>query len=489
MRPGEIFADYRVIRVLGVGGMGAVYLAQHPRLPRQDALKVLPAELCGDEEFRARFLREAEFASRVVHPNIVAVYDRGVFDGSLWIAMQYVPGFDAAQLVRRGPRELPAERAVYIVGEAARGLDAAHAAGLLHRDVKPANILLAPHPGRPDRVLIADFGIARAATESTVLTAAGDVLATVAYAAPEQLEGGKIDHRVDVYALGATLYHLLTGSQPFPRPVPAAVIFAHMHDPPPRPTSVDPALSPLFDQVVARAMAKDPQQRYQSCGALAEDAYAALRGEPLPSGPMRPDTRRRRVVIVGAALLALAMALTAVVLAARPVDGPNDPPEVTTSAAPTTTPTPDVYETWGSMAYIVAAFPRLLPRTPLARGYGGTLCIPESDTSRQSVQFIYCSGDSDPVVEFAVMCNTDRSLMVNAPLLLDATETGQERWTRGSETGQAKWGAGADSPTGTRSVLQIQFSHPDRNFCLLLAYSYTVEPREFYESWWPGVPL
>lgn len=241
LRAGEVFADYRIVRQLGAGGMGSVYLARHPRLPRQDALKVLTEGASVDREFRARFIREAELASRLAHPNIVAIHDRGVFEDVLWIAMQFVEGGDVAQLVRQGPLALPPERTVHIIGEAARGLDAAHAAGLLHRDVKPANILVAPRPGAPDRVLVTDFGIARAAGESTVLTAAGEVLATVAYAAPEQISGsGAMDQRVDVYALGGTLYHMLTGTAPFARTTPTAVMHAHLVEPPPRPSAVNP---------------------------------------------------------------------------------------------------------------------------------------------------------------------------------------------------------------------------------------------------------
>lgn len=238
--PGEIFGGYRIEGKLGAGGMGTVYLARHPRLPREDALKVLPPAASADQEFRARFLREAELAARLRHPNIVAIHDRGMDDGCLWIAMQYVQGCDASDLIARDPAGLPPWRAVHIIEEAARGLDAAHAAGLLHRDVKPANILIAVNPDGSYRVLVTDFGIARAVGESTVLTAAGEVLATVSYAAPEQISAAPVDHRVDVYALGCTLHQLLTGSLPFPRPTPAAVMYAHLCEPPPRPRSSIP---------------------------------------------------------------------------------------------------------------------------------------------------------------------------------------------------------------------------------------------------------
>jgi serine/threonine protein kinase len=273
---GMDFAGYRIERRLGVGGMGAVYLVQHPRLPRKDALKVLADSHHDDPEFRARFLREAEIAARLQHPNLVAVRDRGEFDGRLWLTMQYVDGVDGAQLIRRGPQALPPQRAVYLIGEAARGLDEIHRAGLLHRDVKPANILIAEQPGEPDRVLVTDFGIARPADDSTTLGDPGGLTASLAYAAPEQIRGEVLDQRADVYALGCTLFHLLTGSVPFQRDTPGAVMFAHLNEPPPRPAQIDARLPAGFDEVIATALAKDPARRYPSCGALAEAAHRAL---------------------------------------------------------------------------------------------------------------------------------------------------------------------------------------------------------------------
>ncbi|WP_280398114.1 serine/threonine-protein kinase, partial [Nocardia carnea] len=276
-RPGSVFAGYLIERVLGGGGMGTVYLARHPRLPRYDAIKVLSAEHSADPGYRARFIREAELTARLNHPNIVAVHDRGVEGERLWIAMQYIAGTDAAALVRADISADP-RRAVGIVVQAARGLDEAHRAGMVHRDIKPANLLVDAAAGRGDRVLVTDFGIGRAASESTALTEEGAVLATLAYAAPEQLRGLRVDHRADVYALGCTLYELLTGGKPFPRPTAAAVINAHLVEPPPRPSAVNPALPPELDIVVAHALAKDPEHRFATCGALAAAAEAALSG-------------------------------------------------------------------------------------------------------------------------------------------------------------------------------------------------------------------
>ncbi len=178
---GAEVGGYRIERVLGSGGMGTVYLARHPQLPRSDALKVLPTELSVDPEFRARFLREADLAAMLDHPNIVRIYSRGESaSGQLWIAMQFVDGTDAGAELKAGP--LPAERVAHIVGQIARALDYAHGRGIVHRDIKPANFLLSGPAGRQERVLLADFGIARALNESSRLTATGAMVATVAYA-------------------------------------------------------------------------------------------------------------------------------------------------------------------------------------------------------------------------------------------------------------------------------------------------------------------
>ncbi|WP_280493800.1 serine/threonine-protein kinase [Nocardia asiatica] len=280
VQPGDVFAGYRIVRRIGAGGMGAVYLAEHPRLPRRDALKILDPGLGADAEFRARFEREAELAARLEHPNVVSIYDRGAEGDVLWIAMRYVDGVDAAELVRRGPAVLPAGRAVRIVAAAARGLDAAHRGGLLHRDVKPANILVSTADDGSDAVRITDFGIARSMDATASSTTTGSVQASFAYAAPEQLTGAPLDHRADIYSLGCTLYELLTGSVPFGPRTPAASMQAHLYEPPPRPSRANPTLPPSVDEVVTRAMAKNPAARYSSCAELAAAALRAL--EPPP---------------------------------------------------------------------------------------------------------------------------------------------------------------------------------------------------------------
>jgi serine/threonine-protein kinase len=254
---GSVFAGYRIERLLGAGGMGAVYLAQNANLPRREALKVLSVELSRDREFRARFVREADVAAGLDHPNVVAVYQRGEFDGQLWIAMQFVDGLNAGEAQRAGPWS--AARAVSVIGEVAKGLDYAHRRGVVHRDIKPANFLLSNPASGDDRVLLGDFGIARALGD-TALTSSDSVVATLAYAAPEILAGQPVDHRADLYSLGGALFRLLTGRAPFPAngEGPGAVVAAHLFQEPPRVTDWVPGLSQRMDAMIATAMAKVP---------------------------------------------------------------------------------------------------------------------------------------------------------------------------------------------------------------------------------------
>ena len=278
LRIGETFAGYEIKRVLGKGGMGTVYLAKHPRLPRLTALKLLARELYTDDEIRGRFEREADLVAQLDHPNIVTVYDRGAEDDQLWISMQFISGSDAASV---DIDVLAPARAVQIVAEVAAALDFAHANGVLHRDIKPANILLAKAPiGQPERVLLTDFGIAGVRDSDTTLASGDTITATLAYAAPEQLGGRQLDHRADQYSLGCTLYWLLTGSAPFPNGNPAKVIHDHLYSPPPSVRATRPDLPPQLDAVLARAMAKRPEDRFDSCTEFATAAKRALAAPP-----------------------------------------------------------------------------------------------------------------------------------------------------------------------------------------------------------------
>jgi serine/threonine-protein kinase len=273
--------------------MGEVYLADHPRLPKRIALKVLPGDVSADEEFRRRFEREADLASKLWHPNIVGVHDRGEFNGQLWISMDYVDGLDAARLLTKSHRSgMPVELVVKIVTAVAGALDYAHGQGLLHRDVKPANIMLTrPNGSGEQRVLLTDFGIARSIDDISGLTATNMTVGTVAYSAPGQLMGKPVDGRADQYALAATAYHLLTGTYLFPHSNPAVVISHHLTAQPPALADTMPGLARL-DPVLAVALAKDPDDRFYSCSdfttALTEQA--ATDGAVSPVALTRPAT-------------------------------------------------------------------------------------------------------------------------------------------------------------------------------------------------------
>lgn len=489
--PGSIFAGYQIVRRLGAGGMGAVYLARHPRLPRWDAVKVL-TPIGGDGgEFRARFAREAELAARLDHPNVVAVLDRGAEGESLWIAMQYIEGFDVSALIAQGPQALPPQRAVYILGEVAKGLDEAHRLGLLHRDVKPANILIQPVEGRPDRVYIADFGIARAAGDAmTALTAAGSVLATLAYAAPEQIDGAAMDHRVDVYALGCTLHHMLTGSPPFPRDMPAAVMHAHLAEPPPRPTASNPALPVAFDNVIARAMAKHPQDRFGSCGELAQAAADALRGAPVEAPKVRRRVSRAAVIGVAAIVLAVVLAVTAALVVTGSGSVTSDARPTTPSTVPTTKAAAGP---WGAHTFVVDAFPRLLPATPTGTGHRGLRCaaVDSSHTRipvEQPVQIarLECSGDDRPLRSLQIECNADRSRRSVDGLYGIDTPVGDQMWSRPPASGLVRW---YSRSLGDRSIgfLAVRFDNPQQYYCTLTALGQSAQA--LYDEWWSDAPV
>ncbi|MFI5540868.1 serine/threonine-protein kinase [Nocardia sp. NPDC051900] len=290
---GQKFAGYKIQRRLGGGGMGDVYLARDREFSRWIALKLLNS---ADEELRKRFRSEAEHTAKLEHPNIVTVYNRGSVGDQLWIAMQYIDGCDAATAVQESG-VLPAARAVRIISEAAKGLDFAHAQGVLHRDVKPANILLGQLPGGQDeRVVLADFGIAKALEDTQGLT--GELIrATFPYTAPERFDSfAAVDARADVYSLGCTLYHLITGSPPYSG-TSKQLMRAHCDETIPQPSRVpaarDAGLPSAFDSVIEQALAKDPDDRPQSCGALAEAARKALdSAEPVQlTGDTRPRSQ------------------------------------------------------------------------------------------------------------------------------------------------------------------------------------------------------
>ncbi|NUS91523.1 MAG: serine/threonine protein kinase, partial [Nocardia sp.] len=301
MASGAVFAGYTIERLLGAGGMGEVYVARHPRLPRSDAIKVLAAEFTRDDSYRRRFEREADLAASLSHPGIVSVHDRGESDGRLWIALELIDGIDLSASLSAAPGGLPGADVTRAVAEVANALDYAGARGLVHRDVKPANILL----GRTGHYLLTDFGIARMGPETSDLTGTGLTVGTVSYASPEQMQGLPVDPRSDQYSLAATAFHLLTGAKPFPGTNPVAVIMAHAQQPVPSVRTQRPDLSPQVDAVIGRAMAKSPGDRFPTSNEFADALGAALavtvarpRQPAVPVGPGPASADRYAATVV-----------------------------------------------------------------------------------------------------------------------------------------------------------------------------------------------
>lgn len=291
-RIGERLAAYRIEELIGRGGMGVVYRAEHSHLRRTVALKLLLPELAENTTFRDRFVRESRIAVSIPHPNIVTVYDAGEAEGLLYIAMEYIDGTDLASVLRHGRRLEPAE-VLSIVAQAGSALDAAHERGLVHRDVKPGNILL-----DSQRAYLSDFGLTKPAAADTALSVPGQLVGTVNYVAPEQIRGDPLDGRADVYELGCVLYECLVGHIPYPRESEIAALYAHLQDPPPRP-SEHAELPAAFDDTIAKGLAKSPADRFSTCAALLSSArealgadLASLESVRMPSWPVVPSTTR-----------------------------------------------------------------------------------------------------------------------------------------------------------------------------------------------------
>lgn len=404
-REGQLFAGYRIARLLGSGGMGDVYLAEHPRLPRQDALKVLPAEISADSDYRARFVREADLASKLWHPHIVSVHDRGECDGQLWISMDFVDGVDAGRhLATRYPGGLPTAEVVAIVSAVAGALDYAHKQGLLHRDVKPSNIMVTDpdHDEHEQRIMLMDFGIARTIDDVSGLTATNMTVGTVAYAAPEQLMGEELDGRADQYALAATAYHLFTGRPLFPHSNPAVVISRHLNAPPPSLASSRRELAPL-DSVLAQALNKEPGGRFPRCidfaRALAQRAATmsgganatTVQAQVSPRVSHGPTRRRATITAIAAAVTVLTAVIAVLWRPWQSDESPGQLPTASTKAAASSAqrpPPPAVPPTAPASSQAVAGKTVFLdaglngangaspnPQVPNGRG-GTTLCNP-----------------------------------------------------------------------------------------------------------------
>lgn len=301
------FAGYRIERVLGRGGMSVVYLAEHLGLRRKVALKLLAPQLAEDPHFRERFTRESQIAASIDHPNLIAIYEAGEAERQLFIAMRYVDGTDLRTLLHEQGR-LEEAHTVRIIRQVADALDTAHARGLVHRDVKPGNVLLARAEGQTnDHAFLSDFGLTKRAASQSGVTGTGQFVGTLDYAAPEQFQGSALTPRTDIYSLGCVLYECLTGHPPFLRDSDAAVMYAHLMEAPPRLTDERPDLPSVLDGVVSRAMAKNPDDRYPSAGSVVAEVATAIGyihdlGATVRPSPGR-QAQRSRGLIVGLALL------------------------------------------------------------------------------------------------------------------------------------------------------------------------------------------
>jgi ABC-type transport system substrate-binding protein/predicted Ser/Thr protein kinase len=325
---GTVVAGFRVKSLVGEGAMGAVYLAEEISSGGRVALKLLAPELVRDERFRRRFLRETELAASLDHPHVVPTLASGEEDGTLYLAMAYVDGSDLRKLLRSEGR-LDPERALTLIEHVAGALDAAHAAGLVHRDVKPGNILVT-RGDEGEHAYVCDFGLARHVSSVSSLTSERGFVGTIDYVPPEQIEGGTIDGRADVYSLGCVLYECLAGAGPFERDSELAVLFAHLNDSPPRLTDVRPDLPEAFDAFFATALAKSPADRYSTCRELVDAARAALQGRVLA----RRRRRRRQALVAGAAVLVAAGTAVGAVLATRGGHAPGTAAEQSISLQP-----------------------------------------------------------------------------------------------------------------------------------------------------------
>jgi hypothetical protein len=348
--PGMTVGEFVIGSVAGRGGMGVVYRARQREPDRVVALKVIAPELAGDPTFEARFKSEGQIAARIEHPNVIPVYAVGEDRGTLYIAMRFVVGTDLRAVIEAEGRIEP-DRAAVLIAQVAQALDAAHGYGLVHRDVKPANVLLAAQGGR-EHVYLTDFGLTRHVAASQAMTATGALVGTVDYVAPEQVRGERVDARTDVYSLGCVLFHSLTGRVPYPESNQIAKLYAHDSRPPPSALECVPGLPAGLDDVIARAMAKNPDARYQSAGDLGAAALAAVgaatrshaertvgvgEAAPPPRRSRTPSASRRRLLVAAAAVATL---LAAAAVVALSVGGTSRKTGTSAASAGRSTPAP-----------------------------------------------------------------------------------------------------------------------------------------------------
>lgn len=441
---GDEFAGYRIERRLGRGGMGILYLAVEPGLDRRVALKLIAPEAAAEEVFAKRFAEESRIAASIEHPNVVPIYAAGEEGGVPFIAMRFVSGSDLGRRIAREGRLEPA-LAVALIAQVGNGLDAIHAAGLVHRDVKPANVLLSGEDGS-EHAYITDFGVARNVATQSGLTQTGRFVGTLDYVAPEQISGAAIDARVDVYALGCLLFKLLTGEVPFPREGEAARLYAHLNDPPPAPSLYVPEVPMALDDVVIRAMSKPPEDRYPSAGDLGRAAVAALSGTsvaiaeqtvatgaaatreaatiaPAPEPPTKasappatrpseprpptepsgrqepgakgPPTGRHRLFLAGGLLAAAAIVVLAIVLSSGGGNGVSAATEKTT---PTKSANGEKAQGGGGNQTKKQA-PKALTRAQLI-AQGDAICTTSQESFKEAVN-AFPNGENEPNVTYS----------------------------------------------------------------------------------------
>ncbi|MGB3707966.1 serine/threonine-protein kinase [Gordonia sp. (in: high G+C Gram-positive bacteria)] len=412
-------AGYQVLGPLGEGGMGQVFLVEHPRLPRRDALKLLDAGVSRNEDFKNRFHREADVLAQLSHPNIVTLHDRGEYDGRLWITMEYVDGTDGGRLLESaGP--LPVDLAVQLVAGAGSALDYAwRKQQITHRDVKPANILVALDDADDEMtvesVKLADFGIAKAAGEATSLTSTGITVGTMAYISPEAIEGHVLDNRSDIYSLGCTAFHLITGQAPFAGRTMASLMSAHLNHPAPAVTEINPELPSALNPVFAKVLAKNPDDRFQTCAEFVAALDDATRGiaptlaspafAPTMTAPTmarntaatteRPNTRRWLLAGVVVAAIAALGAIGAAGYVYTQSD--NSTPAAlapSTSSPATTTAPPTITTTTTTVVEAPVQTPEepVVVETPVApEPVEGQPCGVEQFGEQSSDGTLYCS--------------------------------------------------------------------------------------------------
>jgi serine/threonine-protein kinase len=502
MPAGTQFAGYRITDVIGRGGMSIVYAAEHIQLGRRIALKLMAPHLGGDESFRERFIRESQIAASLDHPNVVPIYDAGESDGFLYIAMRYVEGIDLRTLFKR-QGALGLGQSLFLLEQVAGALDAAHEHGLVHRDIKPANILVA-QPS--ERVYLTDFGVAKAMS-SPGLTKTGFFVGTFEYAAPEQLEGRPIDGRTDLYALGCVVYEALSGEAPFKAPTEASIIHAHLTEPPPKLTATRPDLPVALNAVIARALAKAKEDRYDSCAdlmsavrraaldtsvvpatelarpvtspspALDETTLAPPQptapppvtaapvtpppAEPPPAAappttvppaaPREPRTvtmRTGHLVGIGAAALALLAIVVAGFLLLGGDDEPTSAPTTTSAAPPpppATTTTPVAPETTGLASLVPNTLFKdcELDATPSPLAVASATCGPPADPAQRTLPF-YPSNWTVAVYESSNQLQAAyNALKSGNGVRDDAGRCNSITWA-----GEGEWLHGPDSPGG-----------------------------------------